>query len=60
MTWDRKNRQEALLKEKIAIIVQQRLNDPRIGFVTITRAALSKAWSASRWRSRARAATSPS
>lgn len=42
MIWDRKNRLEAILKEKIAVIVQQRLNDPRIGFVTITRTSLSK------------------
>lgn len=41
MAWDRNERTEALLREKIAIIVLERLNDPRLGFVTITRARLS-------------------
>src|SRR5262245_58581051 len=42
MAWDRKERVEALLREKIAIIVLERLNDPRLGFVTITGVRLSK------------------
>ena len=41
MAWDRSNRTEAILQEKIAIIVLERLNDPRLGFVTITGARLS-------------------
>jgi len=41
MAWDRNERTEALLREKIAIIVLERLNDPRLGFVTITGAKLS-------------------
>jgi ribosome-binding factor A len=41
MAWDRTNRTEAILREKIAIIVLERLNDPRLGFVTITGARLS-------------------
>ena len=42
MTWDRIERLEALLKEKIAIIVLERLSDPRLGFVTITGVKLSR------------------
>lgn len=42
MAWDRNERTEALLREKIAIIVLERLNDPRLGFVTITGARLSR------------------
>ncbi len=42
MAWDRTERTEAILREKIAIIVLERLNDPRLGFVTITGARLSK------------------
>jgi ribosome-binding factor A len=42
MTWDRKDRQEAILREKIAVIVLERLSDPRLGFVTITGAKLNK------------------
>jgi len=42
MAWDRNERTEALLKEKIAIIVLERLNDPRLGFVTITGVKLSR------------------
>lgn len=42
MAWDRKERLEALIKEKVAIIVLERLNDPRLGFVTITGVELSK------------------
>jgi len=42
VTWDRKQRWEAILQEKIAVIVQQRLNDPRLGFVTVTRTELTK------------------
>ena len=42
MAWDRRERLEALLREKIAIIVLERLNDPRLGFVTITGVQLSK------------------
>jgi ribosome-binding factor A len=41
MGWDRSERTEAILQEKIAIIVLERLNDPRLGFVTITGARLS-------------------
>ncbi len=42
MAWDRNERTEALLREKVAIIVLERLNDPRLGFVTITGAKLSR------------------
>ena len=42
MGWNRTNRQEAILREKIAVIVLDRLNDPRVGFVTITAVELSK------------------
>ena len=42
MTWDRIQRQEAILLEKVAVIVLERLNDPRLGFVTITEAKLSR------------------
>jgi ribosome-binding factor A len=42
LAWDRKERLEALIKEKVAIIVLERLNDPRLGFVTITGVQLSK------------------
>ncbi len=42
MAWDRNERVEALLKEKIAIIVLERLSDPRLGFLTITGVKLSK------------------
>lgn len=42
MPWDRKQRQEAILREKIAVIVLERLSDPRLGFITITRVELSK------------------
>jgi ribosome-binding factor A len=41
MVWDRRERQEAILREKIAVIVLERLSDPRIGFVTITGVELS-------------------
>ncbi len=42
MSWDRKQRQEAILREKIAVIIIERLSDPRLGFVTITSVELSK------------------
>lgn len=42
MSWDRRRRLEAELKEKIATIVVERLSDPRIGFTTITRVELSR------------------
>ena len=42
MPWDRKQRQEAVLREKIAVIVLERLSDPRLGFITITAVELSK------------------
>lgn len=42
MSWDRIERQQAILREKIAMLVLDRLNDPRVGFVTITRAKLSR------------------
>jgi len=42
VAWDRKERLEALIKEKVAIIVLERLNDPRLGFVTITGVQLSR------------------
>lgn len=38
---DRKDRLESLLKREVATVVQTRLRDPRIGFVTITRVSLS-------------------
>jgi len=41
MSWDRKKRLDALLREKISVVVTQRLRDPRLGFVTITDAELS-------------------
>ncbi|MFT7462001.1 MAG: ribosome-binding factor A [Pseudohongiellaceae bacterium] len=41
MSWDRIERQEAILLEKIAVLIQ-RLNDPRVGFVTITGTKLSR------------------
>ncbi len=41
MAWDRKERVEAQLREKIAIVVLERLNDPRLGFLTITGVKLS-------------------
>ena len=42
MAWDRKQRQEAILREKIAIIVHERLSDPRLGFLTVTGVELSR------------------
>ena len=42
MSWDKNRRTEAILKEKIAVIVTERLSDPRLGFVTITDVKLSK------------------
>ena len=42
MSWDRIRRQEAILREKIAVIILDRLNDPRLGFVTITGCTLSR------------------
>jgi len=42
VTWDRHRRHEAILKEKIAVIVLERLADPRLGFVTITGVELSR------------------
>src|SRR5688572_4062441 len=39
--WDRTERVEALMKERIATIVLERLSDPRLGFVTITGVKLS-------------------
>ncbi|MGQ0551724.1 MAG: 30S ribosome-binding factor RbfA [Planctomycetota bacterium] len=41
MSWNRVHRVEALLQEKIAVLVLERLNDPRLGFVTITGVELS-------------------
>jgi ribosome-binding factor A len=41
MSWNRNARTEALLKERIAIVVLEHLNDPRLGFVTITGVELS-------------------
>ena len=41
MSWDRKKRLDAVLREKISVVVTQRLRDPRLGFVTITGAELS-------------------
>ena len=41
MTWDRKKRLDALLQERISVVVTQRLRDPRLGFVTITATELS-------------------
>ena len=42
MSWDRHRRYEAILKEKIAVIVLKNLADPRLGFVTITNVELSR------------------
>jgi ribosome-binding factor A len=42
MSWDRIQRQEAILREKIAVIILDRLNDPRMGFVTVTGVKLSR------------------
>jgi ribosome-binding factor A len=42
MPWDRKQRQEAILREKVAIIILDRLSDPRLGFITVTNVELSK------------------
>ncbi len=39
--WDRNARTEALLKERIATVVLEKLADPRLGFVTITAVKLS-------------------
>lgn len=36
MSWSRTSRIEAQLKEKIAVVVLERLGDPRLGFITIT------------------------
>ena len=41
MSWQRAERLNALIKEKVAVVVTQRLADPRLGFVTITEAKLS-------------------
>ncbi len=42
MSWDRIRRQEEILREKIATIVVERLSDPRMGFVTVTRVELTR------------------
>ncbi|MCB9899522.1 MAG: 30S ribosome-binding factor RbfA [Planctomycetes bacterium] len=42
MTWNRQRRAEAILQEKIAVIVLERLADPRLGFVTIVGVELSR------------------
>jgi ribosome-binding factor A len=42
MPWNRTRRLEALLKERIATIIVEKLSDPRIGFTTITRVELSR------------------
>jgi ribosome-binding factor A len=42
MRWDRRRRLEAQLKEKIALVVLDRLGDPCIGFTTFTRVELSR------------------
>jgi ribosome-binding factor A len=42
MTWSRVSRLEAQLKEKVAIVVLERLGDPRLGFITITGVRLSE------------------
>jgi ribosome-binding factor A len=41
VSWNRKARIEALLKERIAVVLVERLNDPRLGFVTVTGVQLS-------------------
>jgi ribosome-binding factor A len=41
MSWNRNARTEALIKERVAIVVLEHLNDPRLGFVTITGVELS-------------------
>jgi ribosome-binding factor A len=42
MSWSRVSRLEAQLKEKVAIVVLERLGDPRLGFITITGVRLSE------------------
>jgi ribosome-binding factor A len=39
--WDRSNKLNAIIQEKVAQVVLFRLKDPRMGLVTITRAKLS-------------------
>ncbi|MHC5212180.1 MAG: 30S ribosome-binding factor RbfA [Planctomycetota bacterium] len=41
MSWNKNARTEALLKERVAIVVLEQLSDPRLGFVTITGVELS-------------------
>jgi ribosome-binding factor A len=41
VTWDRSNKLNAIIQEKVAQVVLFRLKDPRMGLVTITRAKLS-------------------
>ena len=41
MTWNRRRRTEALLKERVAVVLVERLSDPRLGFTTVTRVELS-------------------
>lgn len=42
MSWSRVDRLNALIKEKVATVVLERLADPRLGFVTITSAELNQ------------------
>jgi ribosome-binding factor A len=42
VAWDRIDKLNEIIKEKVAQIVLYRLKDPRIGFVTITKARLSR------------------
>jgi ribosome-binding factor A len=41
MTWNRRRRTEALLKERVAMVLVESLSDPRLGFTTVTRVELS-------------------
>jgi ribosome-binding factor A len=41
MSWNKNARTEALLKERVALVVLEHLSDPRLGFVTITGVELS-------------------
>jgi len=41
MADNRKAKLESLLRQEIAVAVQQELNDPRLGFITITRVVMT-------------------
>ncbi|MEW6742768.1 MAG: 30S ribosome-binding factor RbfA [Planctomycetota bacterium] len=42
MSWDRLQKLQTIIKQKVALIVMRRLSDPRLGFVTITRTQLAR------------------